>query len=224
MPAVAARLAVLLALCVTVSLGAPVARAAPERATAPAVKAGHLPTWAEVDDLYEGFEDGSRETSAYRETFILKQNCRTYDDGPTAGKGRYAEYYGAFGSIPVHAGFEQPTVFTMSFATVRAAKRAFKAQQSWIVGCDGRTVSSTMETNSYAKVALAGLGDQHAAYRHTMVAEQTGGDPWHLNELVFWVRDGRFLLNVSARKDVEGELPAKTPLYTLSEIAAERLP
>ena len=213
-----------LALCLGLALTAPAVQAAPERATAPPVKAANLPTWAEVDELYDGFEDGARETAASRETFVLKANCLTYDDGPTADKGRYAEYFGAFGSIPVHAGFEQPTVFTMSFATARAAKKAFNAQRSWIADCDGKTVSSTMETNSYDKVALSGLGDQRIAYRHSMVAEQTGGDPWYLNELVFWIRDGRFLLDVQARQDVEGDLPAKAPLLALAGIALERLP
>jgi hypothetical protein len=203
---------------------APVVLAGPGRAEAPAVKPAHLPTWEEVDALYEGFEDGSRETARSRGTFVLEKNCRTYQAGPKADQGRFADYFGAFQSIPVHAGFEQPAVYTMSFETVRKAKRAFAAQRSWITGCDGETVSAAGETNSYEVVALAGLGDQRIAYRHSMVLEQTGGDPWYLNELVFWIRDGRHLVDVQARQDVEGDTPASAPLLELAEISLDRLP
>lgn len=218
------RRAVAALLCLGVSLATTSDAAGAQRATAPAVKAAYLPSWAEVDELYEGFEDGARETTPYRDTFVLKPNCTTYDDGPRADRGRFAEYFGAFGSIPVHAGFEQPSVFTMSFSTVRAAKRAFRAQQSWIVGCDGETVEEVMEVNSYDKVALAGVGDQEVAYRHGLVLEQTGGETQYLNQLIFWVRDGRFLLNVLARQDGEGATPAQDPLLALTEIALQRLP
>jgi hypothetical protein len=218
------RRAVPLALCLGLALAASAAHAGPGPAKAPQVKAASLPTWDEVAAVYQGFEGGSRETTSYRDTFVLKKNCSSYDDGPTADKGRYADYYGAFGSIPVHDGYEQPSVFTMSFATVAAAKKAFKAQQAWIKGCDGKTAHKAMETNSYDKVASPRLGDQRIAYRHTMVLEQTGDDPWHLNELVFWIRDGRFLLDVQVRVDVAGATPAEAPLVTLAEIALDRLP
>ena len=186
--------------------------------------AANLPTWDEVAALYPGFEGGSRKTASSRSTFVLKKNCSSYADGPMADKGRYADYYGAFDNIPVHDGYEQPSVFTMSFANVAAAKRAFKAQQAWIKGCDGKTVNTTMEMNSYDKVSWSRVGDQRIAYRHTMVLEQTGGDPWHLNELVVWVRDGRFLLDVQARVDVAGATPTQAPLTTLAGIALDRLP
>jgi hypothetical protein len=218
------RRAVPLVLCLGLALVASTAHAGSGPGKAPPVKAANLPTWDEVAALYPGFEGGSRETASSRETFVLEKNCGSYDDGPTADKGRFADYYGAFGNIPVHSGYEQPSVLTMSFATVDAAKRAFKAQQVWIKHCDGKTVQAPMETNSYAKVAAPRLGDQRVAYRHTMVLEQTGGDPWYLNELVFWIRDGRFLLDVQVRRDVAGATPAAAPLVTLAGIALDRLP
>lgn len=218
------RHAVPLALCLVLALAASAAHAGSAPAKPPRVKAANLPTSDEVAALYQGFEGGSRTTTSYRNTFVLKKNCSTYDDGPTAARGRYADYYGAFGNIPVHDGYEQPSVFTMSFANVAAAKEAFKAQQAWIKGCDGKTVHTAMETNSYDKVSSPRMGDQRIAYRHTMVLEQTGGDPWHLNELVVWVRDGRFLLDVQVRVDVPDATPAQAPLTTLAGIALDRLP
>ncbi len=213
-----------LCLCLGLALAASAAHPGPAPAKAPPIKAANLPTWDEVSAVYPGFEDGSRETTSSRDTFVLEKNCRAYADGPNADKGRFADYYGAFRSIPVHAGYEQPSVFTMSFATVAAAKKAFKTQQGWIKGCDGKTAHEYMETNSYDKIASPRLGDQSVAYRHTMVQQQTGGEPWHVNELVFWVRDGRFLLDVQARVDVAGATPAEAPLVTLAEIALDRLP
>lgn len=218
------RRAVPLALCLGLALAASAAHAGSAPAKPPQVRAANLPTWDEVAALYEGFEGGSRKTTPYRNTFVLKKNCSSYDDGPMADKGRYADYYDAFGNIPVHDGFEQPSVFTMSFANVAAAKSAFTAQQAWIKGCDGKTVHKAMEMNSYDKVSSPRMGDQRIAYRHTMVLEQTGGDPWHLNELVVWVRDGRFLLDVQVRVDVADATPAQAPLTTLAGIALDRLP
>lgn len=218
------RRAVPLALCLGLVLAASAAHAGPAPAKPPRVKAANLPTWDDVAALYPGFEGGSRKTTSYRSTFVLKKNCSTYVDGPTAAKGRYADYYGAFDNIPVHDGYEQPSVFTMSFANVSAAKRAFKAQQAWIKGCDGKVVHTAMEMNSYDKVSSARMGDQRIAYRHSMVLEQTGGDPWHLNELVVWVRDGRLLLDVRVRVDVAGATPAQAPFTTLAQIALDRLP
>jgi len=219
------RLAAPLVLCLGLTLMPATAGASPARAaTAPPVKASQLPTWAEVHALYDGFDGGHRETTPYRETFVLKSDCRTYDEGPQADKGRYAEYFAAFDDIPVHHGFEQPTVFVMSFASIKAAKAAFKAQQSWITRCDGKTVHPPMETTSYDKVALGGLGGQRVAYRRSSVIEQTGGDPWYLNELVFWIRKGPYLLDVQARKDVENSGPTKAPLVKLAKKTLRRLP
>ena len=152
------RLAAPLALCLGLALAASAAHAGPAPAKPPRVTAAHLPTWDEVAALYPGFEGGSRKTASSRSTFVLKKNCSSYADGPMADKGRYADYYGAFDNIPVHDGYEQPSVFTMSFASVAAAKRAFKAQQAWIKGCDGKTVNTTMEMNSYDKVSLVARG------------------------------------------------------------------
>jgi hypothetical protein len=102
---------------------------------------------------------------------VLNENCSIVDVAPRPGAGRDAIYFGASGSVPAKRGYEQPFVFTMSFATVEAATVAFQAQRSWIVACNGRTVHVANETDAYHKVALSGLGNQRVGYRRNAVLE-----------------------------------------------------
>jgi hypothetical protein len=207
-------------LALLLSFTAPAAHAA-----APAVRDRHLPTWAEIDALYDGFENGTRGTGTQRGTFVLERNCLTYDDGPTAPKGRFADYYGAFGSIPVHAGYEQPSVLIQSFSTAKAAQKAWTAQRAWIDHCDGKAVEDRIgDTSEFDRIPLRGLGDKRVALRWDRMTPITGDDPWYSSTLDLWVRDGKHLVNIHVRQDVEGAVPSKPKAVALARLTLNRLP
>lgn len=213
-----------LAAAVTLSLLLPFTAPA-AHAAAPAVRDRHLPTWAEIDALYDGFENGTRQTATQRGTFVLERNCLEYDAGPAAAKGRFADYYGAFGSIPVHAGYEQPSVLIQSFNTAKAAQKAWTAQRAWIDHCDGKTVENRIgDTNEFDRIPLGGLGDKRVALRWDRMTPITGDDPWYSSTLDLWIRDGRFLVDVHVRQDVEGAVPSKPKAVALARLTLSRLP
>jgi len=221
----------ILALAVTVGVllgatGAGATTAAPERAAATKIKPKHLPSLAEVVDLYPAFKKGSRETNPGREWFIMKKDCKTYAEGPQADRGRFADYYGPFGSIPVFWGAEHPSVLVLSFDTVASAKKAFAAYAKWIRHCDGKSVRSFGDRISYEKTSLPGLGQQRIAYRRTLhdPPESDLDEDLYLNEVFVWVRTGRLLVLTQAREDGKDQLPGKKRLLKLTRLTLKKLP
>lgn len=208
-------LVALTALLLLSPLVAPAAHAA-----APAVRDRYLPTWAEVDARYPGFENGYRETYAGRETFVIKQNCVDYTLGPRAAKGRFSEYFDQFGNIPVHDGYAMPSIQVLSYATASAAQKAWVTQRNWITNCTGKSASGSGRVMTFTSATPGALGDKRVGYR----LERVDGRTDHTNQLVYWVRDGKFLLNMIVRQDVEGAAPASAPLIELTRLTLARLP
>jgi hypothetical protein len=95
------------------------------------VTAPDFPGVAEVAEVLPSYEGANRRIKVDHPIWIFRENCRSYEDGPS-GEVRKWAYYETDGEQTSY-----PRVHVQEFAGVTAAKRAIRTIRSNIEGCYG---------------------------------------------------------------------------------------
>lgn len=178
----------------------------------------NLPTHAEAASLYAGLRGGTREAFINPYISIRTEDCLAWTSGPTARHGRWAYYTGKDGTSPYVKGLPDPVVFVYKFATVRAAKGAYRVTRESIVGCYA-VVSDDDTTIEAHGITVPPLGDARLGYReHETVSGKEHEDRF----LTIWVREGRYL--VETRIQQQDVAPAKRPAVRFTNVTLRRVP
>jgi hypothetical protein len=162
------------------------------------VHVADLPTVREAARAYPYLRGGSRELFGERSLGVRARDCVSYDDGPTAASGRWVDYAMADGTSPYDRGRANPVVSVFKFHTTAGARRAILTEQRAIRRCEGRHTASDGYRVTSREIAVPRLGAARIAHRETVEGAGPGpSDKEHFATV--WVRDGRYVVEVSAQ-------------------------
>lgn len=189
-------------------------------AVAPAGQVAHsdLPTVSQVAAIYPSLEGGSREVFANRDLAVRTASCTAYRMDRKAASGRWSLYRMSDGTSPYFSGLTDPSVFVYKFYRLTSAQRAMAAQRGSIRRCEGLSEDADGFSVNSREVPVPTFGDARVAHRET-TRQKAGGDRSY--ELSFWIRQGRYLVEVRAQRDPRSM--RKAPVVRLARVALDRI-
>lgn len=182
------------------------------------VRAGDLPSTAQVARIYDYLEGGSREVHRSRHINVRSRDCLHFINAPSAASGRWAYYLLSNGEMPFFVGLDDPGIFVYEFDRAAGAKRGFAIQRRAIRRCEGTSRGGGSRVRS-REVAIPTLGDARVAHRE--LRKQATGSNRRDYFVEVWVREGRYLLNAGAQTD--RETPALRPVLSLAGVTLRKV-
>lgn len=179
------------------------------------VDASDFPRVRQVARVLPDYAGGTRDVESDHPIWIFKENCSSYENGPSGVVRKWAYFYGPDASSPP----AKPRFHVQEFATIDDAKRAIRTIRRNIEGCYGiHHIAATDATliRRPADVPALGAGRPVAWKMNDHWTEPRDGFEHSYYSRRIWMREGDTVIGVDLWGDVAQSRAASIRLARLA--------